>query len=543
MTLTTKLKALAFRIATGRADEAEFEGLDYADVIEAKTKAALVVRARASEVWKAAPPAGDSRKITYVASSEHVDRMGDIIRVYPSGGHKGWLLDNIKANPVGLWCHESWLPPIASIKVWRERKVEFRDGSTGPALLSEFDYHSAEENPAADVAYKLAKKGALRAVSVGFKPLAVVDHPDRESRLAAGLGPWGVEFVEQDLHEVSSCSVPANPYALEVGVKSLLEAGEITEREAQVFAKVYPMTEAELVERVRDRVRSFVDFGRANVLPAAAPGHKLEDSVTEVDEAKAEADRAQRIAGAKTVAPATNVSAEQAAGIAEELRQAGANAVAPVAGKCVELTIRVRGTDAVREAVKFLFASGAKDFRSALEGAAHRGIAELAFVPEPDPDGAAIRIPDADVVAANVPAETRKAVSAALSNAFEQLSAAQDAISAVIDVMEDEALPVDDVAAAAHAGDTFDAAGALELAASVRDLVRKINRVGGEGGATGPSAGSDADVGSPQPFDITEAKALVASLKTILATPVAGPPKHDDEHSRRAPRGAAEDPH
>lgn len=542
MTLTTKLKDLAFRIATGRADQAEFEGLDYRYVLEAKTKAALVVRARSSEVWKAAPSTNGTRKITYVASSEHVDRMGDIIRVYPSGGHKGWLLDNIKANPVGLWCHESWMPPIATIKVWRERKVEFRDGTTGPALLSEFDYHSADENPAAEVAFKLASKGALRAVSVGFKPMAVVDHPDRESRLAAGLGPWGAEFVEQDLHEISNCSVPANPYALELGVKALLECGEITEREAQVFAKVYPMTEAELVERVRDRVRSIVDFGRA-AQPAGAPGHKIEDSVTEVDEAKAEADREQRIAGAKTVAPVTKLSAEQAAGIAAELRQAGEDAGVQPTAKCVELTIRVRGTDAVREAVKFLFASGAKDFRAALEGSAHRGITELAFVPEPDPDGAAVRIPDADVVAANVPAETRKAVSAALSNAFEQLSAAQDAISAVIDVMEDETLPVDDVAAAARAGDTFDAAGAKELAASVRDLVRKINRVGGEGGANGPSAGTDADVGSPQPFDITEAKALVASLKTSLATPVAGPPKHDDEHSRRAPRGASEDPH
>lgn len=498
-----KWNDLAWRIATGLVEQREFEGLDYAMVRDAKMGRPvdggdgyeMIVRARAGVIHRIDETPG-AAKIEYIASTEHVDRMGDIIRVYGKNGAKGWRTENHKANPVGLWCHESWMPPIAKVETWRERSVKTHDGETGPALMSLFDY-MVDENPVAAVTFKLAKKGALRAVSVGFKPIAYVDHQDRESRLNAGLGPYGVEFIEQDLHEISNCSVPANPFALQVELKSMVERGEVDDRDARVFAKMYPLTEKDLLAKLKERIRSVVDMGRSKV--ADAPEPKAAD--VDPDEAA----RVERTTGATPVAPATTTKA----------------AATEPADKCVELTIRVRGVDVVRDAVKFLLAKErSESFRGALEGAAHRGIVEFDFVSPPDPDGSEQRIPDADQVAAAVSSETRQAVSTALGKAFEQLAAAQEAISAVMDVMECD-VPADDVGAISDEDETrsdapFTADQATEILSRLRTLTNSINRSGGDGGADAPNADSP-DAAAELSFDLSEAERCVAGLKIHMA--------------------------
>lgn len=472
-------KELQWLIATGQADVKDFAGLEFARVLEAKVSADMVVRANACDIVERAEAPAESRKIAYIASTEDVDRMGDIIRVYGAkaakgeGGGKGWLLDNHKANPVGLWCHESWMPPIANVEAWREKAI-VQKGVSKPALMSVFDYHSADENPAAEIAFKLARKKALRAVSVGFKPTKWISYDSPEDRQAAGLGPWGVEFIEQDLHEVSNCAVPANPFALQTGLKSLVASGEVTERDAAVFARIYPLTEAELVSKLRDKVRSFVDMGARKTAPAAP-------------------------------APAPAAPAEKAT--------------------CI--TIKLTGCDAVKSAVDFLLsAAGSAAFRGAVEAAAAERAAagvlsdayslQLAWQPTPDPEPAPERSveDDAAALAEAMPKAARAAVSKALGAAFEQLAAAQDVLSVVIDAVECDAVEDADVAAMTSASNGAPSkAEFAELVRSVTDLVKRISGGGGGGGAKAPQTAPQTD--AAKAFDPTAAAKLVADLKTL----------------------------
>jgi uncharacterized protein len=137
-----------------------------------------------------------NRTLTLVASTEAVDRYGDIIRV------KGWKLDNYLKNPVFLWQHGSSDPPIGrSVRVWTE--------SSPAALVHDVKFAGKEEYPFADTIYKLYKGGYLRATSVGFMPLeepeAITDESGRMT---------GQEFSSQELLELSAVTVPANPEAL-----------------------------------------------------------------------------------------------------------------------------------------------------------------------------------------------------------------------------------------------------------------------------------------------------------------------------------------
>ena len=261
------LKELELAVATGQASEDQLRKMPPADVRAIKRGVPFQVRATAAGIVKAdGDGSADSRQIRYVASTEHADRMGDIIRVYGGKGAdngSGWQLKTIKQNPVALWSHESWMPPIGKLlDVKRVKSHPHADGTTGPALLATIDYFDAELSEVADTAWKMANRGVLRAVSVGFLPLKDSSgNMTPEDAEEMGLGRWGVEFTEQDLLELSQAVVPANPFALQTSIKAMVESGEISERDAKAFAKLYPLTEADLIERLRERVRSVVDMG------------------------------------------------------------------------------------------------------------------------------------------------------------------------------------------------------------------------------------------------------------------------------------------
>jgi len=228
----------------------------------------------------------ENRVRTYVFSDETVDRMGDVIRVFPSKGGKGWLTANYASEPVFLWGHESWNPPIArSIRVWRTRNFVDEKAAAGAparkALLGSVEFLGEEENPFAERVLRMVDKGALRAVSVGFKPLDAKDDHTDEEREKIGLGKYGVEFLTCDLLECSKAVVPANPNALITGLKSLVSSGEMSDREARAFAKVYALDEADFERRLREKVRSLVDFGRA--APREDSAERLRSLAAELD--------------------------------------------------------------------------------------------------------------------------------------------------------------------------------------------------------------------------------------------------------------------
>ncbi|GEM_PF-1833868 len=133
-----------------------------------------------------------ARTIEFVASTEAVDRYGDVIRV------AGWQLANYLKNPVFLWAHKAGEPPIG-------RTVALRTEMNPPALVQTVQFADAATYPFADTVFNLYKNGFMRAVSVGFMPL---EQPKAISDLEGNLVGW--EFNAQELLELSAVPIPAN---------------------------------------------------------------------------------------------------------------------------------------------------------------------------------------------------------------------------------------------------------------------------------------------------------------------------------------------
>ena len=139
-----------------------------------------------------AQPVDGTRIVRYVFSDDTVDLAGDTIQ------QDGWVLDDFEANPVALFSHASWDPPIG-----RASNVAVKKNK----LIGDIEYAEAEVYPFADTIYRLVKGGFIKAVSVGFLPI------DYEFVKDAAR-PYGLNFLRQKLLEISNCSVPCNPNAL-----------------------------------------------------------------------------------------------------------------------------------------------------------------------------------------------------------------------------------------------------------------------------------------------------------------------------------------
>ncbi len=136
---------------------------------------------------------GGDRKRQFLASDASIDRMGDTIAV------EGWDLEPFKLNPVVLYVHDNQSIPIGKAEVWTDDE--------GLHCLVDFD-----DDDDADKILKKVDKGTLRAVSVGFMPKpgkSEYRNPDDKIN-----DPGGIDFLEQELLEISIVPVPANAHAL-----------------------------------------------------------------------------------------------------------------------------------------------------------------------------------------------------------------------------------------------------------------------------------------------------------------------------------------
>lgn len=133
----------------------------------------------------------------FVLSDATLDRYGDIVD--PSG----WDLKSFKKNPIALFGHSGSFP----IGNWTNVRV------AGGKLIGTLVLAAKGTSARIDELISLVEQGVLRAVSVGFRPLAS-EPIDKEK-------PYGGQrYTKQELLETSLVSVPANPAALAIA-KSL----------------------------------------------------------------------------------------------------------------------------------------------------------------------------------------------------------------------------------------------------------------------------------------------------------------------------------
>lgn len=152
------------------------------------------------KIFRAETKVADAKagRIEAAVSDETPDRGGDVIR------QDGWDLENFQRHPVLLASHD-YMHLRAQIGEWESMEVR------GKRLVGVARYYIGEGNADADWGFNLAAKGRA-AYSVGFMNL--------ESKERDG---GGLEFLRQELLEVSHVTIPANANALQLMMKSHLD--------------------------------------------------------------------------------------------------------------------------------------------------------------------------------------------------------------------------------------------------------------------------------------------------------------------------------
>lgn len=173
-------------------DLREAAGLVGEDLLARAPRAFLTPEIRAEDEKK--------RILRFVISTEDVGRDGDIIRV------AGWDFAPFRKNPVWLWGHERWTPPIG-------RVTELVKDVPNLRVEASVQFMDAEMDPFADLVYRMHRARFLRGTSVSWIPKKVT-RPDDDMRKELKLGPWGVIHEKAELLEASSVTVPADRKAL-----------------------------------------------------------------------------------------------------------------------------------------------------------------------------------------------------------------------------------------------------------------------------------------------------------------------------------------
>ena len=140
----------------------------------------------------------ENRTLDGVASTDSIDRDGDVIK------QDGWELDNFKKNPVFLWAHDYWKPPLGKVI-----DIGVKDGKL-MFTVKFIDKGDDEWSKFADMIFRLYKDKFLNAFSVGFLP-----------KEFEGNEHGGYTFKKQELLEISSVPVPALQDALAFAAKGI----------------------------------------------------------------------------------------------------------------------------------------------------------------------------------------------------------------------------------------------------------------------------------------------------------------------------------
>ncbi len=154
-------------------------------------------------------PEGSLAVLDFTASNETLDRYGEIITA------SGWRLDSYRRNPVFQNAHQYG---DVIFTLGKALITEVRPSSVSGRGPQHFLYQrvefAVEVNPMARIAYGLYKGKFLNAVSVGFIPLRW------ETPADPARAGYRRKYLEQELLEVSAVGIPANPDALQLGLKA-----------------------------------------------------------------------------------------------------------------------------------------------------------------------------------------------------------------------------------------------------------------------------------------------------------------------------------
>jgi len=150
-------------------------------------------------LFSAATKAGPDGLTMVLASEPVEDRMGDVVA-------PPWQLGNFRSNPVILWGHNSYNPPVG-----RGEKIKLQDGR----LTVGIKWDGSPLNAMGQLVQHQFREGFLNAVSVGFRSLKVT-HRSKLDAAHEHAADRGYLLQRNELLELSAVSIPALQTALAI---------------------------------------------------------------------------------------------------------------------------------------------------------------------------------------------------------------------------------------------------------------------------------------------------------------------------------------
>lgn len=180
------------------------------------------------------PIPGSAPIIDFTSSDQSLDRYHEIIVA------SGWRLDNYRKNPVVQNAHQYG---DILFTIGKATVTEIRNMAQGPVLYQRIEF-ATDVNPMARIAYGLYKGRFLNAVSVGFLPLRWEDGAEKSG--------FNRKFLEQELLEVSAVGIPANPNALQLGLRD----GAIQKSDLRELANLLDAASREPLSSIERDIRT-----------------------------------------------------------------------------------------------------------------------------------------------------------------------------------------------------------------------------------------------------------------------------------------------
>lgn len=159
----------------------------------------------------------ETRTVTFVASTSSVDRHGTVVN------QKNWNIEKFNANPIVGYQHHVYGgedpnpdDQLGTAKAYFETVK--RGEKTDQQLMVDITFEPKDINEKADKIFRKIQHGSLKAVSVGFIPLANEKGSMGESRDGA------FHYFGQELLEISVVNIPSNPEALKRSLLDLVDS-------------------------------------------------------------------------------------------------------------------------------------------------------------------------------------------------------------------------------------------------------------------------------------------------------------------------------
>lgn len=134
----------------------------------------------------------DDRVVRYVFSTSAVARDRNTINP------NGWDFSGFDNYRSFLWAHDDQSPPIGNVIEHSVRGIQ---------LIGAVRYVERDIYPFADMIFQMVKRSIVSAVSVSWLPLEWKWSTDKDRQ-------GGIDFLRQDMLEISQVPVPAQPTAI-----------------------------------------------------------------------------------------------------------------------------------------------------------------------------------------------------------------------------------------------------------------------------------------------------------------------------------------